>query len=34
LLGEAHYQHSINSLTLGHDGLQVARMVVAFVEGV
>ena len=31
-LGDAHYTASINSLALGHDGLQVARMMVAFVE--
>jgi len=32
-LGEAHYTHSINSLALGHDGLQMARMMVAFIQG-
>lgn len=32
-LGEQHYTASSNSLALGHDGLQVARMMVAFVEG-
>ena len=32
-LGEAHYNHSIDSLTFGHDGLQVARMIVAFIQG-
>lgn len=32
-LGDAHYMASSNSLTLGHDGLRVARMMVAFVEG-
>lgn len=31
-LGEDHYTASRESLTLGHDGLQVARMIVAFVE--
>lgn len=32
-LGDAHYTASSNSLTLGHDGLRVARMMVAFIEG-
>ena len=32
-LGEAIYQHGIESLADGHDGVQVARMMVAFVEG-
>lgn len=31
-LGEAHHAASTHSLALGHDGLQVARMMVAFVE--
>ena len=31
-LGETFYTDSINSLALGHDGLQMARMIVAFVE--
>lgn len=31
-LGEALYTASCNSLALGHDGLQVARMMVAFVQ--
>ncbi len=31
-LGEMLYTASCNSLALGHDGLQVARMMVAFVE--
>lgn len=33
LLGEAHYSAATDSLTLGHDGLQMARMMVGFVEG-
>lgn len=33
-LGEEHYTASINSLALGHDGLHMARMIVAFMEGV
>ena len=33
LLGEALYTRSIDSLALGHDGLQMARMMVVFVEG-
>ncbi len=33
LLGEALYIRSIDSLALGHDGAQMARMMVAFVEG-
>jgi GMP synthase-like glutamine amidotransferase len=33
LLGEALYSRSINSLALGHDGMHMARMMVAFVEG-
>jgi GMP synthase-like glutamine amidotransferase len=32
-LGEALHTTSINSLTLGHDGLGMGRMMVAFVEG-
>lgn len=32
LLGEAHYTASRASLTQGHDGVHVARMIVAFVE--
>ena len=32
-LGEEHYTASRNSLAFGHDGLQMARMMVAFVEG-
>jgi GMP synthase-like glutamine amidotransferase len=32
-LGESLYHASHDSLALGHDGLQVARMMVAFVEG-
>lgn len=32
-LGESLYTHGINSLAHGHDGLQVARMMIAFVEG-
>lgn len=32
-LGEEHYTASTNSLALGHDGLQMARMMVAFVKG-
>lgn len=32
-LGEAAYHASYDSLAMGHDGLQVARMMVAFVEG-
>lgn len=32
-LGEEHYIASRNGLALGHDGLQMARMMVAFVEG-
>ncbi|MES2880120.1 MAG: amidotransferase [Pseudomonadota bacterium] len=31
-LGETHYTNSMNSLALGHDGLHVARMIVAFLE--
>jgi GMP synthase-like glutamine amidotransferase len=31
-MGETQYTNSINSLALGHDGQQVARMIVAFVE--
>lgn len=31
-LGEAHYSASQKSLTLGHEGLEMARMMVAFVE--
>jgi GMP synthase-like glutamine amidotransferase len=31
-LGEEHHAASRDSLTLGHDGLQMARMIVAFVE--
>jgi GMP synthase-like glutamine amidotransferase len=31
-LGEEHYNASRDSLSQGHDGLQVARMMVAFVE--
>ena len=33
LLGEATFIASINSLALGHDGVHMARMMVAFVEG-
>ena len=33
ILGEAIYQNGIDSLANGHDGVQVARMMVAFVEG-
>ena len=33
LLGEARYTASLNSLILGHEGLEMARMMVAFVEG-
>ena len=33
-LGEAHYATSLNSLALGHDGLHMARMIVAFIEAV
>ncbi len=33
LLGEPHYTASVQSLADGHDGLHVARMMVAFVEG-
>ena len=33
LLGEAHYQASRDSLALGHDGPDFARMMVAFVQG-
>ncbi len=32
-LGEAHYSASRDSLALGHDGLPMARMMVAFVAG-
>ena len=32
LLGEAQYSRSIDSLALGHDGAQMARMMVAFIE--
>lgn len=32
-LGEEHYSASQRSLALGHDGLEVARMIVAFIEG-
>ena len=32
LLGEAHYRNGIDSLTLGHDGPLVARMMRAFIE--
>jgi GMP synthase-like glutamine amidotransferase len=32
-LGEARYTASRDSLTLGHDGLHMARIMVAFVEG-
>jgi GMP synthase-like glutamine amidotransferase len=32
-LGETHYGNDMQSLALGHDGLLVARMMVAFVEG-
>lgn len=32
-LGEEHYRAGCDSLALGHDGLQVARMMVAFVKG-
>ena len=33
ILGESIYQNGIDSLANGHDGVQVARMMVAFVEG-
>ena len=33
LLGEAQYSAATDSLALGHDGLHMARMMVAFVEG-
>ncbi len=33
ILGEAQYLASSDSLALGHDGLHVARMMVAFVQG-
>jgi len=33
LLGEEQYSSATDSLTLGHDGLYMARMMVAFVEG-
>ena len=33
LLGEALYTRSIDSLAQGHDGQQMARMMVAFIEG-
>ena len=32
-LGEPLYQQGVNSLQYGHDGLAVARMMIAFVEG-
>jgi len=32
-LGEVQYTQSIDSLTFGHDGQQVARMIVAFIKG-
>ena len=33
ILGERIYQNGMDSLASGHDGVQVARMMVAFVEG-
>jgi GMP synthase-like glutamine amidotransferase len=33
VFGEAQYQQSMKSLEQGHDGLAMARMMVAFVEG-
>ena len=33
-LGEPMYQGAMDSLQHGHDGLQVARMMIAFIEGV
>jgi len=33
MLGEALYQQGVESLQYSHDGLRVARMMIAFVEG-
>jgi len=33
LLGEEKYQSATHSLTAGHDGADLARMIVAFIEG-